>query len=272
MIGFCKLCNSSKIDGYFVAKGYEIFKCRGCGLVFLDPSGIDSEKLYSEAYFKGAVYSDYVREMSFMKGELKSRLRLLNKHLPSRGKLLEIGCAAGFFLKTAKDDGWDVKGIEVSDYAASFGRSQLGLDIKCADIDSFEPELEKFDAVVMWDVIEHLKDPFTLLRKVNSIIRPGGALFLSTGDIDGFNARIFDKNWFLFEPPYHIWYFSHKNFRFFLERNGYMVRSCVLDGNLLDNGPKNSRSIFKLFKITGANRILSKFNVGNVFYMVGEKA
>lgn len=267
----CKLCGGSKISGQFEVKGHEILKCLDCGLMFMGAFRIDSEKLYSESYFKGDVYKDYINEMGLNKAELKTRLKLINDYFPSRGKLLEIGCAAGFFLKTAKDDGWDAKGIEVSEYAASYGRSTLGLDIKCADIDSLEPGQEQFDAVVMWDVIEHLKDPFGLVRTVRSLLRPGGTLFLSTGDTEGLNARIFGKDWFLLEPPYHIWYFSRRNCSIFLERNGYKVRSCSLDGNFLDNGPRNARSVFKLFKKAGANRILSRLNLGNVFYMVAEK-
>ncbi|CAG1064673.1 Ubiquinone biosynthesis O-methyltransferase [uncultured bacterium] len=267
----CKLCGSSKVSGHFKVKGYEVFKCLDCGLMSLGGLSIDSGKLYSEPYFNGEVYNDYINEMGSNKAEFRTRLKLVNGILPSRGKLLEIGCAAGFFLKTAKDDGWDVKGIEVSEYAADFGRARLGLDIVCGDIDSLEPGHEQFDAVVMWDVIEHIKDPFGLIRKVRPMLRPGGALFVSTGDTDGLNARIFGKDWFLLEPPYHLWYFSRRNFRAFLERNGYKVKSCSLDGNLLDNGPRNAGSPFKLIKKSGANRVFSRFNIGNVFYMAAEK-
>lgn len=270
----CSLCRSQNIDdNFYKIKGYYIHRCNNCNLMFLDAVENDSSKLYSEKYFEGDAYNDYLEELNnwHRRRHFKKQVKVIGKYFNERGKLLEIGCAAGFFLKIAREAGWTVRGIEISQYMADIGRKKWGLAIHCADIDSVSFRDGEYDAVVMLDVIEHLKDPFRILLKINKALKENGLLYLSTGDFQGLNAKIFGTNYFLFMPPYHLWYFSHNNLPRYLEANGYKVISCKVDGNFLLNGYSKKYLLVKLINYSGMNYFFSHLNIGNVFCVAARK-
>jgi hypothetical protein len=123
----------------------------------------------------------------------------------------------------------------------------------------------------MLDVIEHLRDPFRVLLRIKEALKENGFLYLSTGDFEGLNAKIFGSKYFLLLPPYHLWYFSHRNLPRFLEANGYDVMSCRVDGNFLLNGYSNKYFVIKLIDYFGMNYVFSRLNIGNIFYVAARK-
>ena len=266
----CRVCSNERARVKYQISGYDVLECTKCDLQF-HTGTVESEKLYSEEYFSGDVYADYIGERDKRIKDFAGHVRTINDHVPSRGDLLEIGCAAGFFLKNAQDDGWRVKGVEVSHFAADYGRNELGLDITRTDIDSLCLKPESYDAVVLWDVIEHLKDPFTVLKQVSSALRKNGCLFLTTGDIRGLNARIYGAKWYLYAPPHHIWYFSHQNMSRYVEQLGLVVERCTGDGNLLNNNEQNFFTRYWLLKHWRVREFLGKMHIGNSFFLVARK-
>jgi SAM-dependent methyltransferase len=271
----CSLCSSNKLDyNHYIVDGYAITRCKKCGLLFVDMDGVNSKNLYTRGYFEGEspnVYKRYMEEKDNRIRAFKPHLETVNRYFTYKGKLLEIGCASGYFLKNAKEDAWIVKGIEISEYAANFGRKEFGLDIDCEDVDEVDLGECQYDAVAMWDVIEHIKDPFYTLKKVWKALKWGGYIFFSTGNYDGLNAKIYGKNWFLLTPPHHLWYFSHRNLPRFMEKIGYRIVSCRGDGGLLNNGPRNKYTFYEVFLHWRVRRLLGKMNIGNSFFVVARK-
>ncbi len=179
----CSLCKCTEHSILFKLDGFNIVKCSKCGLIFRDVrlNSESAKELYSGKYFTTEQADYFFNYPQVKEAMFKERLKLLDKYVPSKGKLLDIGCAIGTFAKIAKEDGWDVRGVEISEYAAKHARSEYGLDVICGEFSKnlFKAD-EKFDVITMWDVIDHSEDPATFLSDAVSLLNPGGCLIVET--------------------------------------------------------------------------------------------
>jgi SAM-dependent methyltransferase len=145
-------------------------------------------------------------------------------------RLLDVGCATGFFLEAAQARGWNVQGLEVSAYAADYARQRLGLAVDIGSIASPPPGLGEFDVVTLWDVIEHLERPDQALRSIRGMLRPRGLLVISTGDYGSLLRRITGRKWRLFADPTHRFFFDERTLRALLVETGYGVINVTRRG------------------------------------------
>jgi len=131
----------------------------------------------------------------------------------------------GFFLEAAREAGWEVRGVEISDYAARIAREELGLDVLCADFTAPGTPLpeERLEAVVALDVLEHLLRPRIFLEKARRALKDGGVALISTGQADSLSARLAGRRWRLLAPPEHVYYFSLPGLTALLNRHGFEV-------------------------------------------------
>ncbi|MBT6047484.1 MAG: class I SAM-dependent methyltransferase [Candidatus Scalindua sp.] len=223
----CRVCGNRSNKYLFTKKNYQFFECCRCRLVFgpFSPEKGFFDKLYSKSYFadeNAGGYGDYAVEKEAVEQAALKRVRKLNALRAGSRKLLEIGCAFGYFLGKAKDC-FDVSGVELSDYAAKYAREQLGLNVIKGSIEEASFAESSFDVVVMWDVIEHIPSPVLALKEINRVLRSGGLLALSTPDISSLISRIQGKSWRLYDPPYHLNYFSRKTICKLLESTGFRI-------------------------------------------------
>jgi SAM-dependent methyltransferase len=176
----------------------------------LPPPG-ENLKIYSEDYFSGATsgfgYADYDRDKQVMIPTFQKYLDIMERFLPAKGTLVDIGAATGFFLKLAVDRGWTGIGIEPSTHASAAGRTK-GLDVRTGIFDSDSLPPESVDAITLWDVIEHVPDPVGVLRTVHSALRPGGLVAINTPDSGSLLARALGSKWHLVVPPEHLFLFN----------------------------------------------------------------
>lgn len=191
----------------------QIVRCRHCGLVFTSP------RMKQEFIWRGyseAVDASYASQAEERIATFQRTLDTIEQYVPGKGRLLDIGCAAGFFLKVAKDRGWSVEGFEPNRGLAQWGREQYGIDIHTQDFLEAEIPQASFDAVTFWDVLEHVPDPRAYVRKTSQILKPGGFLFINYPDTGSSPARIFKQRWW-FISPVHIYYFDRKTLTRMLE-------------------------------------------------------
>ena len=204
-----------------------ILRCRACGYVFADMRLTDEElfRLYNEEFFTGAEFSDYAGDAKFFRKNFALRLRELKKFLdPTRHRrLLEIGCAYGFFLDVARDGFERVEGIDITDAGVRYAREELRLDVVQADFLAHDYGARRFDVVCMWDTIEHLREPQAYVEKIAAHTDAGALLALTTGDIESLNARLRKDRWRLIHPPTHLHYFSRKSIAQLLDAHGFDV-------------------------------------------------
>ena len=217
----CVACGNSVAHALYEVRGFPIVRCSGCGLARTElPAGFDADSIYTEDYFQGGHhdgYADYAGSGDDLRREFRRTLEALPAH---GGKLVEIGCAYGFFLDEARAAGFDACGVEVSDAARAECEARghvVGRSI--AEIADRGP----FDAAVMLDVIEHLERPDEVLAELRALLRPGASLLLTTGDFGSPLARAMGKRWRLMTPPQHVWFFSPRTLGALLERHGFAI-------------------------------------------------
>lgn len=234
----CVVCGGAPGVGPRLPTGAASRRCIRCGLVWWDWPEFEPAALYDRDYFQSTQhakgYDDYaalepgVRRTARLRlGRLERCVRLGSESgAGAKRRLFEIGCGTGVFLDEARSAGWEVCGAEVSAYGAAQA-AQRGLRVERAAIEELRPTSEKFDCVAMWDVIEHLRDPDGAIAFAASILRPGGWMALSTGDVDSMAARVSGSRWHLYNLPEHLFFFTVRSLRALLARHGFETKLVV---------------------------------------------
>jgi len=167
-------------------------------------------------------YADYLGDADRHRETAKRRLSLLDRFAPSRGRLLDVGAAAGFFVDEAIRAGWGAEGIDIAPHVVDWGRRELDVPLRVGEVSAVE-ERGAFTVVTMWDYIEHSLDPAGELARSNELLAPEGIVALSTGDIDSVAARLSRSRWHLLTPRHHNFFFSARTLARLLARSGFEV-------------------------------------------------
>jgi 2-polyprenyl-3-methyl-5-hydroxy-6-metoxy-1,4-benzoquinol methylase len=150
---------------------------------------------------------------------LKSQLERFCKG----GKILDIGCGSGRWL-AALGRNWDKYGVEVSHAAAENARRFACANVFCGPVEEYEAELESFDVVTAFALIEHLNDPRVLLQWVHAHLKAGGISVLMTGDRQSRVARQLGYKWPQYAKPVHLHFFSARSLACLLVEYGFVIR------------------------------------------------
>lgn len=129
------------------------------------------------------------------------------------GRLLEVGCGSGQFLREAADAGWQAQGIDFDDQAIAAARATYGVDASAGDLLGMNYRDSEFDAIVMNNVIEHLPDPIKIFHECARILKPGGRLVMITPNSSSLGYKTFTGDWRGLEIPRHLHIFSPANLR-----------------------------------------------------------
>ena len=196
----CTTCGSADLDPYLRASVGTVLQCRSCRVVFLSPEEQASKKadaLYSKDYFterEGYFFHDGVADASGHESphieDFRLGLDLIAGHVRPPGRLLDVGCATGSFLSLAKQTGWDCRGVEVSSFAAAQARERSGCEVFNGQFADAPFADGAFDVVTMWDLLEHLPDPVTALRKAGTLLKANGLLLVNTPNEDSLTRRV----------------------------------------------------------------------------------
>jgi len=229
----CIVCGIPPRTSFRLADGVRLLRCPRCELGWWDWPAFEPSAFYDRDYFQSERvargYDDYASLEAGLRRTARARLHRLARLMRARGRniteprrLLDIGCGTGVFLDEARRAGWTVRGLEVSPYAAAEA-DRRDLFVTCAAVEQVELEPVAFDVVTLWDVLEHLRDPVAVLRRVAGALRPGGVLALSTGDVTSLCARLSGVRWHLFNLPEHLFFFSPRCLVRLLRRVGCRV-------------------------------------------------
>jgi SAM-dependent methyltransferase len=216
----CMLCDGRVCSRVFAG----LLRCSRCGIIFDDAgtSGIQPEELYGPGYYQGRVYRDYTGEKEARTAVFRRKMSIIGRLMPGRGRVLDAGCAAGYFLNVLAENGYEPYGIDVSNYAAGTVRESCAGSVVHGDIAGTAFPDGFFSAVTMWDLLEHLPDPRAALREIHRILEPGGLLVVETLNFGSLRSRIMKERWPLYAPPYHLFYFMPGTLRRFLSSSGFL--------------------------------------------------
>ena len=118
--------------------------------------------------------------------------------------MLDVGCATGIFLDGMRSLGWQAQGVEPSQVAADYAQQRFGLDVFQGRLEDAGFADASFDAVTLWDVLEHVHEPRQVLDEIARILRPGGVLVLSLPNPDSLEARLIGRFWLGWDLPRHL--------------------------------------------------------------------
>ena len=228
----CISCGSRYAVPFIEAPPYKIMGCTSCTLRFLwpQPDQLAQADLYEEKYFRSAEglergYAEYVEQADNHRATFRDRLRCLPLPAGER-RLLDVGAATGFFIEQAIAHGWRAEGVELSHWAAEYARQTLAVPVREGTLLDARFADRTFDAITMWEVIEHLPDPRTELSEARRILRHGGMLHLSTPDAGSLVAKCAGKRWLGWRKfPEHLYYFDLASLRRLLSTAGFEIVS-----------------------------------------------
>lgn len=206
----CPYCGSDAPHAYRAAdfnkkmsdESFDYYRCPKDGFVFLAPVPGDLGKYYPESYYE--VPRDEAEMLRLAESLQQWKLdTVLEFRKP--GRLLEIGAAYGLFSFLAKRAGFEVTAIEMDARCCQILRENVGIEaIETDDIAGAFQGLGQFDVIVMWQVIEHLPDPWTILTEAARHLAPGGVLILDTPNPDAFQFRVLGRRWAHLDAPRHV--------------------------------------------------------------------
>lgn len=239
------LDEGSEVVFRYEKDGFKIYESLESGLMFVHPQPTQEElnRYYEQAFFKRgnkyqAASGSRTSDPQFDNDQKKIAFV---KNFSGGGKLLDVGCALGGFMSVARENGFQVEGLEVSQYAAEYAERELGVKVYKTDLPAAQLPSQSYDVVTMWDVIEHLRDLDGTLAEVSRILKPGGWFFVATGDIGSRYARMVGGRWHLLTPPLHLFYFTQPSLRKVLARHGLATENVTYFG-------KSASLDFCLFK------------------------
>ncbi|MFC1658629.1 methyltransferase domain-containing protein [Candidatus Omnitrophota bacterium] len=236
----CNLCDSDKYeliykqkagkpekslrDDYLISdadsqKPERIFKCNSCGMIFAEQ---DKKVAYYVDKYTNMVDTDYLQEE---KGRRQASINILKRieRYKKNGRLLDIGCANGFFLDEARRRGWAISGVEFSKWAVDYAKEKLNLNVLRGSLEEAAFPGCSFDVIVMLDVLEHLTDPKSTLLEVRRVLKNDGILYISTPNILSAMSRILRAKWWGINK-FHLFYFSKTTFEKMLDACGFRVK------------------------------------------------
>lgn len=219
----CQVCNHSEWEEIYNST---LLKCSNCGFITanIEVSLDELKTLYSEKYFKGEEYLDYIADKEFIQKNFKNRLKQIGKYHSGISNVLEIGCAYGFFaeLITKKYPNVKYLGVDVSDEAIDYASSHLKQNVQCIDYLNLKTD-QLYSDVFMWDVIEHLPEPSRVIKKASEELKTGGFIHITTGDVEALLPRWQKHKWRMIHPPSHLHYFSKKTLTKLLTESGFEI-------------------------------------------------
>ena len=203
---------------------YRILRCPVCKLVQFSPLPEEAvvHEFYTNQYDAAGERASYFQkcragyEGSVEAQQLDQKLEWIRRVLPSGKDLLDVGCGTGVFLDLARKKGWRVRGIEISKRASAYARETFNLGVYTGSVDSWDGgEGKSFDLITMLDVLEHLRDPATVLRRVKKLLKENGLLVIEVPNQDSLLNRVvhvvYKCGW---KKPAHVIYNIHHLFNF----------------------------------------------------------
>jgi 2-polyprenyl-3-methyl-5-hydroxy-6-metoxy-1,4-benzoquinol methylase len=238
----CPLCSSEVItvhfnciDHFISKEEFVIARCVTCGFLFTQdyPDENEISKYYESAEYIS--HSDTSEGITNKIYHLIRRVMLLRKRRIIKkitglkhGNLLDIGSGTGHFASVMKNSGWSVKGIEISGKARNFSSETFNLEIIAPEQIS-ELDLNSFDCVTMWHVLEHFHDPHRYISDIIQFLKPGGICLAALPNCSSIDAKYYREVWAAFDVPRHLWHFDPATFTHFALKSGLTIeRQFVL--------------------------------------------
>jgi SAM-dependent methyltransferase len=214
----CPVCKADSFHALLKTDTMQVQVCDNCGVALQNPQPSDDElaDIYGPDYFIGAAGNGALASQFETVKRETARLQIdeIGAYLDKVGqsarrpRLIEIGCGHGYFLLEARAKGFEIEGLDYSADAAARANRNLGQNVvRSGTIDQMELESDSYDVCVIADVIEHIRDPASLVKEIFRVLKKGGAIFLATPSLDSWSSRVLGRSWMEFKRE-HLFYFN----------------------------------------------------------------
>jgi SAM-dependent methyltransferase len=229
----CPTCGTADCRLELEKDHMRLVRCPACDLVYVSPT-------FDEAHYKRVYaspeYQEIVRELGIKSHEYRverfgvERVGLMARHLPLvRPRYLDVGCSTGFVVEAARDRGWTAAGIDLNPSAVEFGAAR-GLDLRVAALEDAGFEPASFDAVSLFDVLEHLLDPVGTLRAAIRLLAPGGIVFIYVPNYDSASRLLMGRDAHFIWPTHHLNYYTPVTISDLMTREGLATEYVATEG------------------------------------------
>jgi len=242
----CYYCSSNKfVNEFFDKYGFRHVRCSICGMVCVNPR---LKKEIGHDLYAQDDYNQFYKIKLLPSLDYRRNVLGVNKYNQiidvlgrDKGRVLDIGCGLGEMLSVFKENGWDTLGVEFNPFASDYARENFGISVINKSIYDFD-ESHKFDAIMLWGVLEHLYDPSNILNKCHSLLREDSLLVLEVPSADSFLVRYVEATGKevdrIIEGHKHLMLFTAASFKGMLEKSGFGCRRLLSNG--LDIATVNS--------------------------------
>lgn len=217
----CPVCESTDTRRDFQVRGFDILACAACGHRFADhaPGPEHAASVYGDSYFTdgGAGYEDYDAEADDLRERGRFYGSLLERHARP-GRVLDVGAASGHVMAGLEDRGWTAVGLEPNATMVARARAR-GATMIHGTLEALPPG-ERFDAVTLIQVLPHLYDVRSAVRRAARAVRPGGLCLVETWDRESLVARAWGASWHEYSPPSVLHWFSRSGVTTLLGAHG----------------------------------------------------
>lgn len=224
----CPFCKSTSIEMKNRNLESNLYKCKKCNTLFrkyfLPPFTDYSSKYFVEDY-KNQYGKTYEEDSANLTALAKRRLEKIKKIKPN-GKILDIGSAMGFFLKEAREYGYETEGIEISKYASDYCINTLNLNVHNCSLLDFEYKEKEYDIITAWYVVEHIYNFENILERIIYSLKDDGILAFATPNGNGLSGR-FNKNYFSIVPSDHAFEANPKSLDILMSK--YSLKCIALE-------------------------------------------
>jgi 2-polyprenyl-3-methyl-5-hydroxy-6-metoxy-1,4-benzoquinol methylase len=181
----CANCGSDAIRRRYALSRFDVYECARCTVRFRHPlpepaelaAMYDDERYHASAYFKPAHDPLRAPEMRIYRRGLSDLAAMT-----SVGRLLDVGCGSGTFLGLAREAGWDAVGVELSQRHVATASAAVASHVWQGDFVATPFAPGSFDAITMWDFLEHVRDVREVLHHAHRLLAPRGVLLVFTID------------------------------------------------------------------------------------------
>lgn len=223
-VGACLACRGEQRTHLFDKAGFEYYRCQACDFIYSSPQILE-DKL-RELYQSKPSYDLWMdvliseANQQYDQPKYQRGLELIESHR-SPGRMLDVGCALGMFLAAARDRGWTPVGLELNQRGYDHATTELGLEVQQKLLENCGFEEGSFDAITLWGVIEHFKQPREELERVWRLLAPGGILLTFCPNVASLICRVVHHRAATFDGQVHCGYFTPETLEALLRRTGF---------------------------------------------------
>ena len=232
----CPTCGATAEKAELTKDHMSVVRCGICDLVYVNPT-FDEEHYHG--VYASAEYQEIVRDLGISSHEYRvgrfgtERVGIMERHLRPHDdrpvRYLDVGCSTGFVVEAARDLGWNATGIDLNPSAIEFGRCR-GLDLRTVALEDAGFEAGSFDAISLFDVLEHLLAPARTLRACIDLLAPGGIVFIYVPNYDSASRLLMGSAAHFIWPTHHLNYYTPATMRDLMWRNGLRTEFVATEG------------------------------------------